>query len=157
MFEDMMKGSNDGLKQGFAYRAEGYWKSWYGDAEARGASRVLEEVDRDTAIEILSALFTRICMWGLEALRMECPRCVPASAVVVSIRRSGPHADLTLVEICDACFRGTMSGNEARVAVIGLVDGHPRSEIVEAVEALLIRVKALGREALRRRCCAYRG
>ncbi|MBF4044456.1 hypothetical protein AQ960_02975 [Burkholderia pseudomallei] len=152
-----MKESNEGLKRGFALRAEGYWKSWYGDAEARAASRLLEMADRDTAIEILSALFTRICIWGLEALRMECPRCVPASAVVVSIWRAGPHADLTLVEICDACFRGTMSGNEARVAVIGLVDGHPRSEIVEAVEALLIRVKALGREALRRRCCAYRG
>ncbi len=84
-----MKDSNDSLKRGFDDFSERYWKCWNSAAEARGTSRMLAKADRDTAIEMLSMLFIRMGGSSMDALRMVCLCCAPASAETVNARGTG--------------------------------------------------------------------
>ncbi|KWB69363.1 hypothetical protein [Burkholderia ubonensis] len=152
-----MNDSNEVLKRNVMLLAQGYWNSWYGNAEAGAVSRMLAVADRDTTVDILAALFSQIRVWGLDALRMEC--CRYAQIVDEPIMGGEPdeRASLSLADICNACFCGTMSSREARTAVDAFVASRPRSDVTAAVEGLLLDLKAKGRDALRRSCYINHG
>ncbi|WP_080420855.1 hypothetical protein [Burkholderia ubonensis] len=152
-----MNDSNEVLKRNVMLLAQGYWNSWYGNTEARTVSRMLEEADCNTTIDVLAALFSQIRMWGLDALRMECCRCAPTASEQMVGREPDECASFSLADICNACFCGTMSSREARTAVGAFVANRPRSEVAAALGELLLDIKAKGREALRRSCYINRG
>ncbi|WP_175739628.1 hypothetical protein [Burkholderia ambifaria] len=149
-----MSNSGDGLKRNFARLAEGYWKSWYGISEANGLGRQLSSMERTDTIAALGEVLLQLRGWGLDALRMQCCRCPTVDVTPALSWESRQYESVSLVEIGSACFDGVLSQRDACAAIAMYFDSHTPSDIESELTALLLDIKAKGREALRRSCSA---
>ena len=149
-----MSNSDDGLKRMFARIAEGYWKSWYGVSEANGLGRQLSTMERTDAIAAVGEVLLHVRGWGLDALRMQCCRCPRVDDTPTVAWESNQCGCMSLVDIGTECFNAVISYREASAALAMYFDRHSRPEIEAEFAALLLDIKAKGREALSRSCTA---